>query len=63
MHHLPRSVCILTFRVHNILAAEVEPPTLKFRLVLDAGPDEDAFSVLGVDATSLNIDNPDDVAG
>ena len=45
------------------MAAEVDPPTLKFRLVLDAGPDEDAFSVLGVDATSLNIDNPDEVVG
>ena len=48
---------------HNFLATEVEPPTLKLRLVLDAGPDEGAISFLGVDATSLNIENPDDDAG
>jgi hypothetical protein len=63
VHHLPNSGCILTFMVHNFLATEVEPPTLKLRLVLDAGPDEGAVSILGVDATSLLIESPDDVAG
>jgi hypothetical protein len=41
----------------------VEPPTLKLRLVLDAGPDEGAISFLGVDAISLNVVHVDDVAG
>lgn len=48
---------------HIFLATEVDPPTLKLRLVLDAGPYKGAISVLGVDATSLNIENPDDDAG
>ena len=39
------------------------PPLLKSCLVLDAGPDEDAFSFVGVDATSLIIDNLDVVDG
>ena len=41
----------------------METPILKLRLVLDAGPDEDAFNDVGVDATSLNIDNFDVVDG
>jgi hypothetical protein len=57
------NIGILTFRVHNFLATEVEPPTLKLRLVLDAGPDEGAISFLGVDATSLNVVHVDDVVG
>ena len=63
MHHLPKSGSILTFRVHSVLVQEVEPPILKLFLVLDAGPDEDAFSLGGVDATSLNIDDLDVVDG
>jgi hypothetical protein len=45
------------------LAVEVENPTLRLRLVLDAGPEEDAGVDVGVDATSLNIDNPAVVDG
>ena len=41
----------------------MEAPTLKLRLVLDAGPNEEAFIVVGVVLTTLNIDNPDDVDG
>lgn len=41
----------------------METPILKLCLVLDAGPDEDAFNPLGVDATSLAIDNGDVVDG
>jgi hypothetical protein len=48
---------------HNVLVADVVAPTLILRLVLDAGPDEDAFIVGGVAATALNIDNPDEVDG
>lgn len=63
LHLQQNSGCILTDMVHNILTTELEPPTLKLRLVLDAGPGEGAISFLGVDATSLNVENPDDVAG
>ena len=50
-------------QAHNVLAADVVAPTLKLRLVLDAGPDEDALRVGGVAATALKIDNPDEVDG
>ena len=63
VHHLPKSESILTFRVHSVLDQKVEPPILKLCLVLDAGPDEDAFSFGGVDATSLSIDILDVVDG
>lgn len=48
----------LTFRVHSVIVVEVEGPIFKLRLVLDAGPEDDAFSDEGVDAALLNIDNP-----
>lgn len=47
----------------SVLAADVEGPSLKVRRVLDVGPDEAAFIVVGVAATALNIDKPDEVDG
>ena len=41
----------------------MEAPILKLRLVLDAGPDEEAFNVGGVVLATLNMENPDDVEG
>jgi hypothetical protein len=32
----------LTFRIHRVIVVEVEAPIFKWRLVLDAGPEEDA---------------------
>ena len=48
----------LTFRIHSVIVVEVEAPIFKLHIVLDAGPEEDAWSDVGVDATLLNIDNP-----
>ena len=41
----------------------MEAPILKLHLVLDAGPYEETFIVVGVVLTTLNIDNLDDVEG
>ena len=47
----------------SVLAADVEGPSLKVQRVLDACPDEAACIVVGVAATTLNIDIPDEVDG
>ena len=48
----------LTFRSQSIMVLDVEAPDFKLRLVLDAGPEEDATGDVGVAATLLSIDNP-----
>jgi hypothetical protein len=48
----------LTFRIQSIMVVDVEAPIFKLRLVLDAGPEEDATGDVGVAATLLSIDNP-----
>ena len=40
------------------MVVDVEAPIFKLRLVLDAGPEEDATGDVGVAATLLSIDNP-----
>ena len=40
------------------MVLDVEAPDFKLRLVLDAGPEEDATGDVGVAATLLSIDNP-----